>query len=586
MNTCCPANCHRHGSCEDDGTCSCSVWFTAKDCSLPNWVVIMSVTAVGVVAFTSFIVLRVRHYMKQRALRPRLNSATEHLLLNPTADQIGFTEAEASKLTKLRQDLLLRTVTIDYAEIKLRNEVGRGAFGVVHSAYYRGSKVAVKMVQSFASDQATAQEEQRAIRKEALLMTQLKHPNIVLTMGVTITAADPKSPHRLCIVTEFASHGSLFDLLHQKNIDLGLNRILGFAIDAATGMVFLHRHPPPILHHDLKSSNLLVDHHWTVKVCDFGNSRFCQVKSSPGSSTSSLREEDKFLTQVQHNVSNGLNASSNHLSQSDSSYNVPFRQRMSSKSCPVTSTNGHMRHAYKLSVGVVEGSRQISPDEGVETQGFQKRDGRREREAQCVRHAKSHSALDMGLLVSTRKGTTQWLAPELLQQERAHVEYASIQEMLSIDVYSFGIILWELATRCQPFAKYSRSKFAIEKAVRRGERPEDTDSKALFSTLHKNGEGPTSMQLENYSTLMRECWATNCTDRPTFGDVLRRLHQTRRGQRRSRGRSLENGLSFSVTSSTRVEIDSGFEHELPVQKLTNDDAANTKEEDHQTRNCE
>lgn len=54
-------------------------------------------------------------------------------------------------------------------------------------SFYRGSKVAVKMVQSFANDRATALEEQRAIRKEALLMTQLKHPNIVLTMGTNTT---------------------------------------------------------------------------------------------------------------------------------------------------------------------------------------------------------------------------------------------------------------------------------------------------------------------------------------------------------------------------------------------------------------
>lgn len=40
--------------------------------------------------------------------------------------------------------------------------------------------------------------------------------------------------------------------------------------DAAKGMAHLHAQDPPIIHRDLKSSNLLVDKKWTVKVCDFG----------------------------------------------------------------------------------------------------------------------------------------------------------------------------------------------------------------------------------------------------------------------------------------------------------------------------
>ncbi|KAK8671215.1 hypothetical protein V6N13_037817 [Hibiscus sabdariffa] len=41
----------------------------------------------------------------------------------------------------------------------------------------------------------------------------------------------------------------------------------------ARGMNYLHNCNPPIIHRDLKSSNLLVDKNWTVKVGDFGLSR-------------------------------------------------------------------------------------------------------------------------------------------------------------------------------------------------------------------------------------------------------------------------------------------------------------------------
>ncbi|KAI3927520.1 hypothetical protein MKW92_045552, partial [Papaver armeniacum] len=42
----------------------------------------------------------------------------------------------------------------------------------------------------------------------------------------------------------------------------------------ARGMNYLHLCNPPIVHRDLKSSNLLVDKNWTVKVADFGLSKF------------------------------------------------------------------------------------------------------------------------------------------------------------------------------------------------------------------------------------------------------------------------------------------------------------------------
>ncbi|PKI48073.1 hypothetical protein CRG98_031517 [Punica granatum] len=45
------------------------------------------------------------------------------------------------------------------------------------------------------------------------------------------------------------------------------------ALDIARGMNYLHHFNPPIIHRDLKSSNLLVDRNWNVKVADFGLSR-------------------------------------------------------------------------------------------------------------------------------------------------------------------------------------------------------------------------------------------------------------------------------------------------------------------------
>jgi len=52
------------------------------------------------------------------------------------------------------------------------------------------------------------------------------------------------------------------------------NDIVQFAKDIAKGMNYLHDRSIPIIHRDLKSSNLLVDQYERVKVSDFGLSRF------------------------------------------------------------------------------------------------------------------------------------------------------------------------------------------------------------------------------------------------------------------------------------------------------------------------
>jgi serine/threonine protein kinase len=135
-------------------------------------------------------------------------------------------------------------------------------------------------------------------------MASLRHPNIVQFMAVStsppavITGTAPQPPQPLlpalvtirhpfaplCWVTlapdnfatpaaaEFCSRGSMLDVLRNAQLveqaaaALTWVRRLSMALDAAKGMLHLHAHSSPIIHRDLKSPNLLVDSAWRVKV--------------------------------------------------------------------------------------------------------------------------------------------------------------------------------------------------------------------------------------------------------------------------------------------------------------------------------
>ncbi|PHT57957.1 hypothetical protein CQW23_00320 [Capsicum baccatum] len=104
-------------------------------------------------------------------------------------------------------------------------------------------------------------------KKEIDIMKRLRHPNVLLFMG------GASSQEKIAIVTEYMPRGCLFKALHKNNQPLDLKRRLRMSLDVSRGMSYLHRRNPPIVHRDLKSSNLLVDKSWTVKVGDFGLSK-------------------------------------------------------------------------------------------------------------------------------------------------------------------------------------------------------------------------------------------------------------------------------------------------------------------------
>ncbi|XP_011019919.1 PREDICTED: serine/threonine-protein kinase pakF-like isoform X2 [Populus euphratica] len=199
------------------------------------------------------------------SIRPATNEASgswSSINVNSTssASSCGST---SSTVNKVDMDSDCLDYEILWEDLTIGEQIGQGSCGTVYHALWYGSDVAVKVF----SKQEYSDDIIHAFRQEVSLMKRLRHPNVLLFMGAVT------SPQRLCIVTEFLPRGSLFRLLQRNTTKLDWRRRVHMALDIARGMNYLHHYNPPIIHRDLKSSNLLVDKNWTVKVGDFGLSR-------------------------------------------------------------------------------------------------------------------------------------------------------------------------------------------------------------------------------------------------------------------------------------------------------------------------
>jgi len=103
-----------------------------------------------------------------------------------------------------------------------------------------------------------------------------------------------------------------------------------------------------------------------------------------------------------------------------------------------------------------------------------------------------------------------------------------------IDVYSFGIILWEVMETRTPWSELHMPSDVFE-AVAQAKRPRITPTKASGAP-------------KGYLDLMRVCWAQDAHERPDFDDVLTVLESMRNEERNS-GSNRRNATVTMVTKN-------------------------------------
>ncbi|KAJ9175892.1 hypothetical protein P3X46_014398 [Hevea brasiliensis] len=178
----------------------------------------------------------------------------------------------SSKHADRAEEFSLAELAAATNDFSLENKIGAGSFGVVYRGkLVDGREVAIKRGET-GQKTKKFQEKESAFESELAFLSRLHHKHLVRLVGYC-----EDGDERL-LVYEYMKNGALYDHLHDKNNIEKKSSVINswkmrikIALDAARGIEYLHNYAvPPIIHRDIKSSNILLDANWTARVSDFG----------------------------------------------------------------------------------------------------------------------------------------------------------------------------------------------------------------------------------------------------------------------------------------------------------------------------
>ncbi|KAL6068396.1 hypothetical protein QOT17_008205 [Balamuthia mandrillaris] len=466
----------------------------------------------------------------------------------PTANKISDEETETAKIERNRVAGLLNVALkesgspsglkaeeeaqvecpfdweIDYSELSLSERVGVGSFGEVYKGEWHGQCVAVKKVlfPMHILDEALI----RDFRDEIVLMSKLRHPQVVLFMGACV------QPPHLCIVTEWMPRGSLFHVLKE-----GYDGSLGYRY----GWLPAKNEETPMLsprervkEGEEKSSGRYMTEEKDKekeegeenKEEKADNKKRKNGKTEENGNKPKTRQWLKKISigrtsgqQVQQQQQTNAKQTQQHqvISLNNNHNNEPpllnVRPRTPSH---VKALIDHQNNPSSSATTPQTTSNKAFPFELVLKMALDAALGLGYLHSRDILHrdVKSLNLLvdmhynvkicDFGLskikqkgsLAKTSCGTPNWMAPELLRGE----PYTE-----KVDVYSFGMICWEMITQQVPFADFNTAE--IRKQV---------------GWNHKRPVIPLDCP-KKFAALIKDCWHKNPKKRPSFQEIVKRL---------------------------------------------------------------
>ena len=143
-------------------------------------------------------------------------------------------------------------------------ELGRGSFGVVYAAVYKGKPCVVKEIHHFLVRHNGGHSSLQALYMEINTLSLLKHPSIVQFLGVYMKGDIP------LLVMEKMWKNLASILTGQKDKRLPLLIKIHILYDVACGLQYLHGQEKPIVHRDITANNVLLTENLEAKIADLG----------------------------------------------------------------------------------------------------------------------------------------------------------------------------------------------------------------------------------------------------------------------------------------------------------------------------
>lgn len=215
----------------------------------------------GILVFVScsFFLYKVVKKRRAKRIRAKFFKRNGGLLLQ---QQLSSNEDDVIDRTKLFTAKELEKATDRFNENRI---LGRGGQGTVYKGMLADGRI-VAVKKSVRVDESKTEE----FINEVVILSRVNHRNVVKLLGCCLETEVP------LLVYEFITNGTLYSLIHSDKDEFPFSweMRLKIATEVADALAYLHSSSSiPILHRDIKSSNILLDEKYRAKVSDFGTSR-------------------------------------------------------------------------------------------------------------------------------------------------------------------------------------------------------------------------------------------------------------------------------------------------------------------------